>query len=394
MQHRTTRAFRPALAGALLWVGAVPGCGGAAQPVPAPSPASPADECVVSTGGDSVRPNELVLAVSAPHDSVLLSRQELEPPIHLDCLGRPRPGLASTWAADSTGRIWTLTVGDAGGLAQAWHGRPEATAALRWAGVQSVVPLDHRRLVVTFSAPHESAPGVFADPALAVPREGRLTPALRPVAFADPRDALDRGADLIFTADRTALDYAANRAGLAAVTLPWDRTYALLLPSGSTLGSMIGGDSARFRASLAAGAVQVDARGAEPPFWWESSACPAAPVTRPAGSTRSSAVIYERQDPVARALAERVVAMSDEPRAVTRAVDASELAARLHAGMDLAYLLALPRRALVPCREASGWPVGAETVALIDTRRRLILRTGLPPLQVDYDGAIRPAPTP
>lgn len=335
-----------------------------------------------------------MLAVSAPHDSVLLSRQELETPIHLDCLGQPRPGLASTWAADSTGRIWTLTVGDAGGLAQAWHGRPEAAAALRWAGVQSVVPLDDRRLVVTFSARHGSAPGVFADPALGVPREGPLTPALRPVPFADPRDAMDRGADLILTADRTALDYAANRAGLVTVTLPWDRTYALLLPSGSTLGSIVGGDSASFRASLAAGAVQVEARAAEPPFWWESSACPAGPITHPAGSIRSSAVIYQRRDPVARALAERVVAMSEEPRAVTRAVDASELAARLRAGTDLAYLLALPKRSLVPCRETSGWPVGAETVALIDTRRRLILRTGLPPLEVGYDGAIRPAPTP
>ncbi|MBA2458925.1 MAG: hypothetical protein H0V43_08225, partial [Gemmatimonadales bacterium] len=54
-------------------------------------------------------------------------------------------------------------------------------------------------------------------------------------------------------------------------------------------------------------------------------------------------------------------------------------------------VLALPRRALVPCREMAGWPPGALALALIDTRARLILRDGVPALEVEYDGAIRPA---
>jgi hypothetical protein len=206
----------------------------------------------------------------------------------------------------------------------------------------------------------------------------------------DARDAIDRGADLVHTADPTTLEYAAARADLTAVPLPWSRTYALLLPAeGPGLGRIVGTDSLAFRAELARGAVRVEARGAEPPFWWEANDCPA-PVTGSSAVPGSAAVLYSRSDPVARALAERLVALSEVPGAIARGVRPSELATALHTGTDRAYVVALPRRALVPCREMAAWPPGATALALIDTRARLILRNGVPPLEVDHDGAIRP----
>jgi hypothetical protein len=42
----------------------------------------------------------------------------------------------------------------------------------------------------------------------------------------------------------------------------------------------------------------------------------------------------------------------------------------------------------------AGWPPGVAALALIDTRDRLILRDGVPQLEVDYDGAIRPTRSP
>jgi hypothetical protein len=328
-----------------------------------------------------------------PADSMLLARQRLDTPIRLDCLARRRPGLASAWTSDSTGRTWTLTLAraSAGTLAETWRARPEASAALGWGGVESVVPLDDRRLVVTFRTPHDSLPPLFADPALGLMRDSLPSAVLRPMPSAgDARDAIDRGADLVRTADPAALEYAAARADLTAVPLPWSRTYALVLPAeGPGLGRMVGTDSLAFRAELAGSAVRVEARGAEPPFWWEAKDCPA-PATGSSAVTGSPAVLYSRSDPVARALAERLVALSELPGVIARGVGPSELATALHTGTDRAYVVALPRRALVPCREIAAWPPGAVALALIDTRARLILRNGVPPLEVDYDGAIRP----
>jgi len=391
MHPRTIRAPQRALTGALLAVGVGTACGGTTRPTTVPSPAAAADECVLpgrsSTGAEEVR-----VAFANPQDSLLLARQRLDTPIRLDCLGRRRPGLASAWSRDSSGRAWTLILPDAGAIAERWRSQSRAAAALRFEGAESVVPLDEKRLVVTFGAPHDSLPALFADPALGVPHDSAAEVVLRSVlTSSDPRDAIDRGADVIRTSDPTALEYAATRPGLLTVPLPWDHTYALVVPRGSDgLGPIVGADTAGFRAALAGDAVRVEARAAEPPFWWELGGC--APVAaRPARAARSAAVLYSRHDPVARPLAERLVAMSERPDAVVRGVEPSELAAALSAGTDLAYVLALPRLALVPCREMAGWPPGALALALIDTRARLILRDGVPALEVEYDGAIRPA---
>jgi hypothetical protein len=175
------------------------------------------------------------------------------------------------------------------------------------------------------------------------------------------------------------------------VPLPWHRTYVLILPPGDTgFEGIAGADSAAFRAGLASEAVPVEARAAEGPYWWVAARCPALRATAQAVHRRSVAVLYARNDPVARALAERLVAMSRLADAVTRGVAPAELAGSLRPGSDRGYVIALPRRPLVPCRELAGWPAGATALALIDTRAHLILRDGVPPLLVEHDGAVRP----
>jgi hypothetical protein len=151
-------------------------------------------------------------------------------------------------------------------------------------------------------------------------------------------------------------------------------------------------DTTTFRAALAADAVHAEARPAQAPYWWMGAQCddPRRSIRSKPGST----VAYPRDDQVARDLAARLVAMANAPEVVARPLDPSQFAAALRAGTDRAYIVPLSRRALVPCREMAGWPLTADPFALIDTRARLVLREGVPPLEVEYDGALRPAAAP
>jgi hypothetical protein len=263
---------------ALLTAIAALGCGGK-FPVPQPSPApaaSPAfDPCAL---GDEPGAGRDTLTVAAADTARLLYWQRFDTLIRLDCNGEVRPGLAQSWSADSTGFAWTFVLReDAGAVAAQWQAG--AADALRAAGVRSVVPLDARRLVVTLSAAHRLVPEPFADPSLAV---GRTDPAARAIAMVasggrDPRDALDRGADLVLTDDPAVLEYAGSRPDFSTWALPWSRTYVLVLPhERSDLGTVP--DSAAFRAALARDAVRAPARGASAPIRWSDTLdCPASP---------------------------------------------------------------------------------------------------------------------
>ena len=335
----------------------------------------------------------------------LVFRQSWEPPVELDCRGRPRAGLAASWSRDSTGRTWTLVLRDslttdsgvpvtASDLAGRWRSADVAIAALRWAGVEQVVALDSRRVALTFKTPSTELPALLADPALALPQAFHQRPKLvfRP-AGPDHRDALDRWADLLETSDPVLLEYAGRRAEFATLLLPWSRTYVLVVPAGQpALRLMSGSDSAGFRVALARDVVRVESRGAEPPFWWDAPAgCDSS--TRAAGPSASpsrGAIVYPGDDRVARDLAERMVALAGDRTLLARGAALSELPDRIRTGNDRAYLLSLPRNALVPCRELAGIPVGATIVPLVDTRSSAVLRHGAPPLTVEWDGAIRP----
>jgi hypothetical protein len=405
MVPRTIRLAREVRAAAWLAALAAGGCGGSA-PIAAPEPAAAPDGCILPTG-DPGEPRELVVAVVRPEDSSVVARRQPKPVIRLDCFGVARPGAAESWTPDSSHRTWTFVLATsaldvtAADAATEWVTRPDAATTLRHAGVASVVPLDGRRLVVTLDRPTDSVPALFADPSLGLVNDS-LPPAgttfvARRAAGGDPRDALDAGVDILRTGDPAILEYARTRNDFTVHPLPWSRTYVLVVPpEREGIGALIPTDSAAFRAGLARDAVHVMARGAEPPFWWDDMGpCPGIEALPPPQSApRMDAVVYAREDPVARALAERVVALSDRPTTATRGVPDRAMAEAIRGGFGRAYILAMARPALVPCREIAGWPAGFTLIPLIDTRMSAVVRRGVPRLTVDLDGALRPVDAP
>jgi hypothetical protein len=241
-------------------------------------------------------------------------------------------------------------------------------------------------------------PAVFADRALGVPRVPAVALTLAPPS-GDLRDAIDHGTDLVRTADPDLLDYARRRPGASVTALPWDRTYALVLPAGSAgVGAAIAPDTAAFRSALASDAVRADARAAVGPFWWE---VPAACIARPAPKARrapSNAIAYPASDAAARGLAERIVALASSggiadagTDVVARGFPADSFAMALRLGTERGYVVVLPLHAPVPCRESAGWPPHASVLPLVDTRAYAVLRRGAPALVIEWDGAVRPA---
>jgi hypothetical protein len=342
-------------------------------------------------------------ALSPTNDTeLLLYRMTLDTPLRLDCQGQALPGLASSWERDSTGRVWTLTLKDearryypnspmtAHDVVAAWNERKAVEGSL---ALQSAVALDDRRIAVTLSRPQDSVPKILADPAFAM----AIDPAQRPrgVKFEiltgmDPRDALDRGGDLVVTRDPALVEYVAARPEFAAFALPWSRTYVLLQPASAEPLDMESGDADR--RSLARDAVSADARAAEPPFWGnELAACATGMASGP--TSTSSRVVYIRGDEVARGLAERIVALAGSGNGLrAAALEPTDFATMLGTGSDRAYVIALPRHTLAPCRESAVWPAGARIQPLIDTRAYAIVRRGAPPLTVEWDGTVRVVP--
>lgn len=224
----------------------------------------------------------------------------------------------------------------------------------------------------------------------------------------DPRDAIDAGADIVVTGDRAALSYAESRANLSTVPLPWSRVYVVAIPrAGSThadssLRSIV--SDAGLRASLARDAVRTEARGAEPPYWWNgAAACGLASVVTTGDASgavrRSSRIVYDRGDAVARGLAERLVAV--ERGVMAAGLATADFARALRAGDERAYVLALPRASLSPCQDlaplatAAPWLVsdsGLSELALtplVETRERAIVNRDRVSAEIDWDGTLR-----
>jgi hypothetical protein len=198
---------------------------------------------------------------------------------------------------------------------------------------------------------------------------------------------LDRGADLLVTRDPALVDYAARRPEFATFPLPWSRTYVLLQPASAV--PLLQGMTDLDRRSLARDAVSADARAAEPPFWWTEN--PSCPGKAASGSrTTSSRIAYVQGDPIARALAERLVALAAPGIQLTSVgLEQSQFDAALRQESERAYVVGLPRQTLTPCREAAGFPGNARVEPLIDSRAYAIVRNGAPPLSIEWDGTLR-----
>ena len=323
-------------------------------------------------------------------------------PVRLDCEGRPMPGLAGRWSADTSGRFWTLDLaaaaspasGDqprwtAAALAATWRADPDASLVLRDAGVVSLLPLDDVRLVGGFVAPMRELPAVFAERALGV-ASGRPDPLIdQTPTTGDLRDAIDAGVDLVVSGDPDLLEYAGRRPGRTRIPLPWSHLYLLLLPAGAAVGAVLPADTTEFRAALAQNAVRTDARAAGPSSWPDSAArCASAPM--PAGSP-SKAIAYPAGDSTARELAERLVAVAAPGALTVRPLLPDSFAPALRRSEAAEFIVRGPLTAPTPCVESSGWPAGARVVPLVETRAHAVVRRGAPPMVVELDGAVRPA---
>lgn len=400
MTPRTIRRARVLGAALLTWLSA--GCGGGA-PETQPEPAAPADPCLLPTGQPG-QPRELTVAVPWPGDTGIVARPQPQPLIRLDCTGAARPAVAESWTRDRTGRTWTLVVAgsaldvSAGAAAAEWRTRPAAATTLRHAGVVSVVPLDQRRLLVTLDRSYDSVPRIFADPALALVTDSGSaagTSLTLRLVSGDARDALDAGADLLTTDDTELLEYARARDDLVVHPLPWSRVYVLAIPPGQRgFEDLIPADTASFRADLSRDAVRAEARAAEGPFWWTSPGrCPEIRERATASATGQRVTTPPVGDSIGRAIAERLVALSGTSMRVSDGMYAHTPVTAIRSDLGTAYVIPVPTTTLVPCREIAAWPAGATIVPLIETRRSVVARRGIPPITVDFDGRLRAVET-
>jgi Bacterial extracellular solute-binding proteins, family 5 Middle len=424
---------------------------------PSPTPtASPARSCEVGAA-QRVPAESISVALTGPISPAHAPRpgnpaerfvfaQLYETLIQLDCDGRAAPGLARSWTIDATKTRVTLVLRD---NARFWNGDLvttrdvvtawQATAAtpadsnqLAHRLVNATTIVDDRTLTV--SLPNTDSL-VLVEPALAVYRRttgavwpqgtgpyraaesardvapGQLTltpmqptaPRLAIRSGPDARDAIDTGVDLLVTADPVALSYASTRPEYSAVPLPWNRTYALAVPSRSpsAVAEALSPsrDSAAFRASLARDAVRADARTADMPAWWtsiqgcESNLSPGSPNT----GRRSQRIVYRADDHVARELAERLVAVGG--RATAAALAPADFARAWRAGNELAYIVALSRTPPAPCFDLGallssapwlgGGSISDALVPLVDTRDKAVMRRDRVSASVDWDGTLR-----
>lgn len=443
----------------------------AAEPVTAPAtpttaPARAVDQCaLIAEPGEpiaSVALSERVDPSNAPRPSNdserLLFRQVYETLIRSDCMGRTVPGLAASWRLDADGRTWIVTLRDNarfsdGSLVTAmdvqgsWSGaggtgelHPSASRL-----VESISPISERVLAITLRSQRTDAPMALSHSDLAVAKTVADSPwpagtrAARiitersaassngpsavvvsqanqaPIRFAvapgDPRDLLDRGAELLLTRDPATLRYAASLPQFQTLPLAWLRTYVLLTPGRSRTAPALTESS---RHALASDAVRGEARGALGPFWWQM--LPNCEVSRPAPPGQPSPtprIVYETADAAARDLAERLVGLARAPgpsstvfldallpdrprrtyeRATGLAGEALTVARRR--GTDAGHIVAVATSPVDPCRDlqalldAAPWLDPETIIPLVDTRLHAIVRRGRSGLSAESDGGL------
>lgn len=387
----------------------------------APVPSS----CVLGSGDEGeARTSDapLVVAVAGPVDPAhapiphtpaerLAFAQMYETLVRVDCEGRMVAALARAWASDDGGRTWTFTLADArdwgGRTVTAAHvGESWVAAGERAPRLRALTVVDDGTLTVELPGPVDAS--FFAHPALAVrttlgddgwaigsgplrpeARTGASTLLLRSAAgravelrwgAPDAQAALAAGADLLVTSDPDALAYARAATGLRTAPLAFDRTYVLVVPGGEVASAPDAGE----RTSLARDAVRADARGAPGP----ALLCGEGSSGGPAAPARPPRVVHAADDPVARALAERWVALEG---GVAASLGAQAFDAALRRSDEGAYVVALPRAPGDEADLCASLPTLARVAAvlpLIETRPTLVYRQGVTGVEVEGTGTL------
>lgn len=257
--------------------------------------------------------------------------------------------------------------------------------------------LDCRRQPVTEVAGPYRARDVGRSTLLLEPVPGARGPRLtiHSATEATARDLVDAGVDALLTDSPTLAAYAGTRGDATLVPLGWDRTWVL-----ATVRSELSIDStAAFRAGLARDAVRADARAADGPHWWsDTTACNVPPARSPLASAGTSRVVYPRDEVVARALAERIVAVLGG-RATAAGLAPNAFQSALVSGGEMAYVMSLPRMTLDRCRAINELFAGAPWIGargaitpLIDTRLRAVVSRGRLNLAYTWDSTIAIVP--
>jgi hypothetical protein len=393
----------------------------------------------------------------------IVFRQLYETLVRVDCAGTVLPGIAASWSADEHGRVWQFRLHpgasfadgaplDARAVVESWTA--PAVLVRASAVFASVSAASERDLRVELRAA-SLQPYVFADPGLAVARrvanaswpigsgvfrvegstDARVTrivqraaragaPAaieFRTIANADPRAALDMGMDVVVTSDATAVAYAHALPAYDVTPLPWNRTYILATRALRVADDTLMGPSTNELAALARDALPRGTRPAVPPFWPDAVACRPVVPTQPTPTgarARALTIAYPRGDAVARAIAERLVALAWPasrtpswlrallPRdygaagpPVAAAMAEAAVLDSLRTGRGLTFVVPLPRNAAAPCAGAAldaepgdagltGTPNWRIT-PLLDAHDYLVHRRNFGVITVESDGTIR-----
>jgi hypothetical protein len=319
------------------------------------------------------------------------------PLIRFDCQGQPRPALATGWRGDPAGTIWTFQLAgelvEPGALLAQWRARAAETE-WPWSQIAEATATG-LGLVVRLRAGAATLPAEFGDPVLGA-EVVTLGGAVEIIAVdGDERNVLDpgssRGVDLLFSRDPATTEYASDRPEWVVVALPWDRRYHLLTPL--ALRVPLAGGAAWAEAVPAGGGVPAG------PAWWALRPdCDRRPEPLPPAHPRPE-VAYLAGDPVAKSLAERLVALgipevSGAGRLRTVALDSAALASALGLGLVAAAVAADPAEVPLGCRPTPWSTLARFRYPLIETRAYLIARRDLGPLTVDRDGTVRLPPPP
>lgn len=238
----------------------------------------------------------------------------------------------------------------------------------------------------------------------------------------DPRNLLAAGVDVLVTDDPETLEYARLRLDLVYRPLPWSRRYLLLTRAAGVAPP----DS--FLGELARDVVRAEARPAprvacligerSAPGLPSSDRVPADSASRTrrssGGPSSRQRIGYDGNDPAARALAERIVALATAPAGsrdsrsatVLRMLGLDQVPSGVVAApgsgplepAEIARVTSISRRPDTACRIEGDRVVSRDgpdrtestyaTIPLIETRRSLIVRTPL--VRVAVDGAGTP----
>lgn len=440
-------------------------------------PSSPPAADITVALAEPVRPT--LAPLSHTTSEQLIFHHLYETLLTVNCLGQVRPGLAANWRRRDDGRRWSFELRE---NARFWDGTPVTASDVlagwndTWARspifsatIDSVTVDGGRSLSVYLRKAQRDVPRVLATAEFAVAKRSqesewaigtgryrvsesdprgsnspRKTLVLKPTdgargalhftirSGADPADVLDHTVDVMISRDSRVVEYARAVPDLELVPLVWDRTYVLLSPSrvaAVSAGERVEMVPWELADALARDAVRGDARGHRSPAWWDevgdcdddAGRSPLLPSSeRIADAGRR--ILYDAGDPVARDLAERIVAIaladpsrSPESAALVAAVPAllesahhlvaegvggTTLSSHVRYGDGLAFVIAVPCRPADPCYEAQAllarapWLSPRESdlseaiVPLVDTSAYVIARKDRVTFVTDWHGNV------